>query len=385
MRSSNLALAVPSGSRGGQIPAPQPCPRRRKTAVPTTIALLIATAMAAQDLPLPSSLPVGENPPAWSDPFPGNSASASGRSAAIPQELRLADAYLIGKGVPKDPVQSAWWYAKAAEAGDPGAQNQMGYFYSVGIGVRQDPAMAARWFARAMAGGSQPAKLNLAVMYLKGFGVAPDIHFALDLLSQAAAKGNARAYDYLGAIYFEGFGVPRNPAAAEQWFARSAKAKNPEGEYAMGVLYSARPEHQQDYARAAAFFRKSAHAGYVPAMSALGLLLVSHPEVPRKLPKEPLRMLTSAAEAGDWTASALLGKTVLDQDPREAFRWFTIAARQQAGGTAAVTAHSDLDRCRAILNEDQQKQLAEQAEDWLQQHPGTDLFVFDNGLTVPIL
>ena len=120
-------------------------------------------------------------------------------------------------------------------------------------------------------------------------------------------------------------------------------------------------------------------------MSALGQLLVSHPELPRKFPEEPLRMLTSAAEAGDWTASAALGKAVLEQDPREAFRWFTIAARQQAGSTAAGPAVSDLDRCRALLSEDQQKQLADEAEDWLQQHPGTDLFVFDNGLTVPIL
>lgn len=300
----------------------------------------------------------------------------------VRQELKMASAYLAGRGVAKDPVQAAYWFRKAADQGDPEAQNEMGYLYTWGIGVDKDAGQAFRWFARAAGGGWQQAKLNMAVMYMRGMGVARDPKFARELLEDLAAKKNARAEDYLGVMYLDGDGVPQDIRAAEEWLNRSAKSKNPEGEYAMGQLYSVAAGHEHDLAKAAKFLRESAKSGYVPAMYTLGVLLVNHPEVAQKNSDEALSLLQRAAEAGTWQSSAVLGLMLRDgrglahQDMGAAFRWFTIAARQ-GGSDAAAKTRGSLAQCRAALSAGEQEQQQQAAENWLEQHAHLDLFVFD--------
>ncbi len=67
----------------------------------------------------------------------------------VRQELELAADYFAGRGVPKDLTQSAYWYRKAADQGNPAAQVYLGYMYTVGLGVPQDKAEAIRWYRRA--------------------------------------------------------------------------------------------------------------------------------------------------------------------------------------------------------------------------------------------
>src|SRR6202161_2800811 len=64
----------------------------------------------------------------------------------VTQELELAADYLVGRGVPKDLTQSAYWYRKAADQGNPAAQVYLGYMYTVGIGVSQARAEAVEWY-----------------------------------------------------------------------------------------------------------------------------------------------------------------------------------------------------------------------------------------------
>ncbi len=56
----------------------------------------------------------------------------------VKQQLELAANYFAGRGVPKDLTQSAYWYRKAADQGNPAAQVYLGYMYTVGMGVPQD-------------------------------------------------------------------------------------------------------------------------------------------------------------------------------------------------------------------------------------------------------
>src|SRR5579863_78361 len=65
---------------------------------------------------------------------------AGAERGSIQQQIELAAAYLAGRGVPRDEKQAAYWYQKAANAVDPGAQQQIGFFYQAGIGVERDPA-----------------------------------------------------------------------------------------------------------------------------------------------------------------------------------------------------------------------------------------------------
>ena len=127
----------------------------------------------------------------------------------LQQELKLAGDYFAGRGVPLDLKQSAFWYRKAADQGDPGAQAELGYFYLNGIGVDRDAAQAVRWFGRAAASGNHLAKLNLAILYLKGAGVAQDTAFATRLLQELVKQHDPRAEGYLGIMYMLGVGVEK--------------------------------------------------------------------------------------------------------------------------------------------------------------------------------
>lgn len=306
----------------------------------------------------------------------------SPQARTIEQELKLAGDYLVGKGVPKDPVQSAYWFRKAADQGDPGAQNQLGYMYVWGIGVDRDDTQAFRWFSRAAGDGWQQAKLNMAVMYMKGLGVSRDPAMGRQLLTELAAKRNGRAEDYLGVIYLQGEAGTPDTAAAEKWFERAAKDKNPEGEYAIGQFYSVGAGHERDYGKAAKFLREAARAGYVPAMYTLGVLLLDHPELGEKGAGEDVAWLERAAEAGTWQSSAALGLMARDgrgipQNMAQAFRWFSIALRQ--GGTVAgENMRADLEKCRAALAAGQQDEEMRAVNDWIAQHPHVDLFVFND-------
>jgi TPR repeat protein len=321
------------------------------------------------------------NPLSVDRPDADNSA-ATQRSATIQQELRMAGAYMVGKGLPKDLVQSAYWFKKAADQGDPGAQNELGYLYIWGVGVERDEAQAFKWFARASGSGSQQAKLNLAVLYLKGMGVARDNEMGRELLTELAAKRNGRAEAYLGVMYLRGHGVALDRGAAEQWFSRAAKDKNPEGEFAMGTLYSIAGGHEHDFAKAAKLLRGSARAGYVPAMYSLAMLLVDHPDIEQKGSGEAVAMLERSAEAGTWESSVELGVLARDgrgmkQDGGEAFRWFTIAAKQ-GGAQAEAKTRADVEKCRAALAAGEQDDELRAAKSWMEQHPHADLFVFND-------
>jgi len=93
-----------------------------------------------------------------------------------------------GWGAPADAAAAAVWYRRAAEAGEPWAQYNLGHLLLDGNGVRRDPAEAFAWYVRA------------------------------------AAQGHPRAMNLAGRCCEEGWGTSRDPAAAADWYRRSAEA-----------------------------------------------------------------------------------------------------------------------------------------------------------------
>jgi TPR repeat protein len=100
------------------------------------------------------------------------------------QELELAADYFVGKGVPKDLAQSAYWFRQAADQGNPAAQVYLGYMYTVGMGVSRDTTQAIGWYRRAASSSYPEAKVCLAVLYMRGEGVNQDAQEALRLLDR---------------------------------------------------------------------------------------------------------------------------------------------------------------------------------------------------------
>ncbi len=301
----------------------------------------------------------------------------------LQQELKLAGDYFAGRGIAPDLKQSAFWYRKAADEGDPGAQVELGYFYLNGIGVGRDPAQAVRWFGRAAASGNHLAKLDLAILYLHGTGVEQDTALAAKLLQELVKQHDPRAEGDLGIMYMLGVGVERNVPAAEKLFRDGARQRNPESEYSLGTLYSAVPDHAKDLTMAAKLFRQSAAHGYVASMHSLGLLLVNNPGL-KSQPGEEIYWLTRAADGGSWRSSIVLGVLARDgkfapANTSEAYRWFLIAT-QQGGPEAQKLTKNDLAAASAKLDEAERSGIEKAAASWLIQHPHQDLYKIPGGL-----
>ncbi len=111
----------------------------------------------------------------------------------VPEQIELAAAYMTGRGVTQDLATAARWFQKAAEAGDPDAENQIGYFCQHGIGVPVDSVRAFHWYQLAAASGSLQAKVIMGVSYLNGTGTRRNPSTARQLLLEAAQEGSGVA------------------------------------------------------------------------------------------------------------------------------------------------------------------------------------------------
>ena len=294
----------------------------------------------------------------------------TGEPRTVDQQLRLASDYLSGRGVGQDFSMAEHWYQKAAEAGDPWAEMQVGYFYDAGIGVTRDPALAAHWYQLSAAGGYGLAKVNLAILYFWGTGVAQDRIMAEHLLREAAAEGYGLAACYLGNFYRFGIGVPQDNAAAKKWYERGAKLHNPQAELNFATILvsenSARSLHQADE-----LMRSAVAKGYVPAIHALGLFLTRNPSFIRSK-SEVTALLNQSASAGVWQSSMLLGVIARDgiasvPDQQAAYYHFRVAAIQ-GGDKIAKLAGSDLDKLAAVIGLEKSRTLDEQAREWASSH-----------------
>ena len=62
---------------------------------------------------------------------------------------------------------------QAAEQGNAGAQNNLGYSYAEGQGVAQDDERALFWYHKAAEQGDAEAQMLLGYRYAEGRGVGP--------------------------------------------------------------------------------------------------------------------------------------------------------------------------------------------------------------------
>jgi len=104
-----------------------------------------------------------------------------------------------------------------AEAGDAGAQFNLGLRYAVGAGVPEDLAEAVRWYRLAADQGDASAHYNLGLRYENGQGVPQDDAEAVRWYRLAADQGHAIGQYNLGVKYANGEGVPQDFVQAHMW------------------------------------------------------------------------------------------------------------------------------------------------------------------------
>jgi TPR repeat protein len=307
---------------------------------------------------------------------------AQAEQGSVRDEILLAGDYFTGTGVEKDPKMAAYWYERAAGHGSPEAQNQIGYFYQAGIGVPKDARRAAHWYQLAAASGFAKAKVNLAVAYLRGIGVQQDNELAVRLFNQAFQDGNGTAATYLGLLYYFGIAVKQDRAAAQKWFESGLKLHDPLAAYDLGSMYSVNQDHPHDLPKAAGLLRQAADGGYVAAMHSLGLMLVNHPEL-KQGPQESRTLLETAANAGSWKSSVVLGILARDGrgapvDYKAAYYHFRVALLQ-GGAEAEKIIKKDIEIMAARVGAEESQTAISAANTWFEHHSLQLVFVYKEG------
>ena len=73
-------------------------------------------------------------------------------------QFKLANAYIAGAGVARDPVQARLWYSRAAQQGLTEAQNALGIMLIGGGGGAPDPVEGYKWLVVAERGGQPDSR-----------------------------------------------------------------------------------------------------------------------------------------------------------------------------------------------------------------------------------
>ncbi len=141
----------------------------------------------------------------------------------------LGYVYRTGLGVPKDMARAIAWYRKAAEQGHLQAQKSLGYIYNRGEGVPMDKVAGFHWYRQAAEQGDPTSLNNVAVAYATGTGVARDEALAIRFYGRAIAAGNTGAAKNLQILQnrqrrIAGAEAAQEAAAQEQELARQREA-----------------------------------------------------------------------------------------------------------------------------------------------------------------
>lgn len=139
------------------------------------------------------------------------------QNSDVEAQRRLADVY-YNSG---DFYESANWYSKAAEQGDPIAQGMIGHLYFKGHGVPKDWNESLRWTRSSAESGCHFGQYNLGLTYLHGYDVPVDFIEAAKWFRKAAEQGRADAQHKLGQLLVrlsaQGSDVAGNLVEAYAW------------------------------------------------------------------------------------------------------------------------------------------------------------------------
>lgn len=240
--------------------------------------------------------------------------------------------YVVGKGVPKDPRRAFSWFEKGAEAGDATAQYNLGISYRDGNGVAADPEKMIYWFRQAADQGYTDAQYSLGACYQDGDGIPADPEQAFYWFSQAAEQGNGDAQCNLAKCYRDGKGVAADPQKAAEWFRQAAEQGVAEAQYSLGNCYYSGDGVKKDLAQAAAWFQKAAEQGVAEAQYNLGVCY-AHGEGVTADPREMAEWYRKAAEQGMAEAQYGLGNCYycgngVEKNFIQAAEWYRKAAEQ---------------------------------------------------------
>ena len=248
--------------------------------------------------------------------------SEEAEGGSVEAMRNLAELYLSGSGVRRDPEEAGRWLRLAADRGDAAAQNDLGILHSEGLGVEQDHAEAVRWFRLSADQGEATAQFNLGLRYDTGEGVAQDLTEAARLYREAGEQGHAGAQFTLGGMHDAGRGVGQDTDEAIHWYRLAAQQGHVHAQFNLGAVIA---DGLGDPAQAVGWYRLAGNQGHPAAQNNLGLMYSRGLGVPQN-DAEAVRWYRLAAEQGGADAQFNLGAMYaqgrgVPQDLVTAYSW----------------------------------------------------------------
>lgn len=185
-------------------------------------------------------------------------------------QFHLGLAFYHGTGVPKqDYAQAEIWWRKAAERGNPQAQNNLACIYQQDPDDPDDYVEAAYWFRRAAEQNNPTAQFNLGVMCQIGQGLPQNLSEAATWYSKAAVQGCAVAQFNLGELFRLGEGVPQDYAQAAFWYRHAAEQQQSSAQLNLAILYALGEGVARDLTQAAFWCEQALEQGEESAQELL--------------------------------------------------------------------------------------------------------------------
>jgi len=158
---------------------------------------------------------------------------ASAENGDAQSQVKVAQCYLLEKGVEKNPQEAVRWLKKSADQGNLKALTFLFGIYMKGeFGIDQNPRAAAKYLLKIVdqksldpdtQKGIDTFRALLAQMYLDGTGVEKNNKEALKWAEASANNGNPMGLAILGNLYLNGIGVNKDPAKAYEIYKQSAE------------------------------------------------------------------------------------------------------------------------------------------------------------------
>lgn len=196
--------------------------------------------------------------------------------------LLLSDAYLVGKGVKRDPVRAKELIGdvivQSLSANPEAAILEADWLSFTDKG--RDPTAAAALLDQQVARGSLAAERALGILYLNGFGPTHDADLAAYHLLRAAEAGDKEAMAAIGHLMINGMGTKRAPGDGLAWLERSAKAGNTVAMYDLSRIFALGSAGSRDEARSLYWLEQAATGGHPAATYQLGAAYLNGEGVP---------------------------------------------------------------------------------------------------------
>ena len=142
-----------------------------------------------------------------------------------------------GVGRPADPAGAAGWYEKAAALGHYMSLCSLADLYMTGSGVSKDPARGLALCRQAAERKVPAAQTRTGLYLLKGDPSIRNADEAFKWFSAAAQGGVPEAQYYLGLMLRDGLGRPKAPETARFWFESAASQGYEPAYFPAGELY----------------------------------------------------------------------------------------------------------------------------------------------------